>query len=231
MHSPSSPHHSPMWNSGSGSADFQQSPVLPMGNTFGMLPAPAMTLTPGGVAPEVIEALRAEAMAQAEQALAEKKKQCDKQVHLARVRIAELEQRVKRSEAEGDDMSAKLMMAELLKEEAEKARAEAESKLEQQSEGIDDSERVQELEEELATMRRERTETDKLKNMVVVLANELKKRMRAEGAAVEVDEEVDSSQALEWLRHELRQEGVNVDTMSFPTDSPYSPPGSDNDDE
>lgn len=229
-----SPRMAPMphFHSGSGSGEFQ-SPVLPMGAQFGALPAPMMALpsggVPGGVPPEVIESLRAEAMAQAQQELAEKKAQCDKQVHLARVRIAELEKRVRRSEAEGDDMSTRLMLAELQKAEAEQGKADAEAKLAGMTEQAEDSERVAELEGQLEEMQREKGEVEKLKKTVMVLANELKKRMKAEGADVDVDEDVDSSQVLEWLRHELRQEG-HGEPPSYPTDSPYSPPGSDNDD-
>merc|ERR1712139_182926 len=99
-------------HSSSGSGEFiAPSPVLPMDPHFGSLPPPAMPVVQG-VPEQVLDSLRAEAMAQAQQALGEQREKCNKQVHFARVRVAELEQRLQRAEADGDEMSARLTLVE-----------------------------------------------------------------------------------------------------------------------
>ena len=129
---------------------------------------------------ELIERLQAEATSRAEAALMERRAQCDKQVQLARVRVAELEERVRRAEADGDEMSARLTMVELEKAEAEKARDKAQARLAKGSSA--EGARLEELEAEVGRLTEENSQLGELKRIVVVLANELKKRLGQEGA-------------------------------------------------
>lgn len=148
---------------------------------------------------DVIESLRAEAMAEAEQALVTKQAECEKQAHLARVRVAELEQRLRRAEADGDEMSVKLTLAEVQKAEAERGREIAERQLARMSEGAFVSQRVLDLEAELGQLRSGQEEMDSLKKTVMVLAKELKKRMKAEGNTGSMDDKVAEPTGLDWL--------------------------------
>merc|ERR1719326_1044489 len=148
----------------SGSGEFLSSPVLPMPPQYGSMQPPMMAgVVQQGVPSEVIDSLRAEAMSQAEHVMAEQRAKSDKQVHLARVRIAELEQRVKRAEADGDEMSARLTLVEVQKAEADKAREAAEAKLADATEGACDTDRVRELETELGQLRSEKEQRDEVK--------------------------------------------------------------------
>merc|ERR1719326_2059811 len=173
----------------SGSGEFLSSPVLPMPPQYGSMQPPMMAgVVQQGVPSEVIDSLRAEAMSQAEHVMAEQRAKSDKQVHLARVRIAELEQRVKRAEADGDEMSARLTLVEVQKAEADKAREAAEAKLADATEGACDTDRVRELETELGQLRSENEEMEGLKKTVMTLANELKRRMKAESTTCEKEQ-------------------------------------------
>jgi len=166
-----------------------------------------------GIPSEVLESLRAEAMSQAQQELAEQRAQCDKQVHLARVRVAELEKRVERAEADGDEMSARLTMVEVQKAEVEKARETAEAKLARLAESTCESERMLALEEEVGQLRSEKEEMEGLKKTVMVLADELKRRMKADGEMSQSREKVKAGHGLEWI-HESRSSPEDTDYVT-----------------
>jgi len=122
---------------------------------------------------EVIESIRKEAAEQAQHQFSTLKQECDRQVQFARVRIAELEDNVRRADAEGDEMAAKLTELELEKAGAPSVaggfplgrcpRAEAE--------------RVHKLEFDLAASKKENAELEGMKKVVMTLSRELKKRM------------------------------------------------------
>lgn len=153
-------------------------------------------------------------MAQAERELEGRRAHCEKQVQLARVRVAELEERVRRAEADGDEMSARLTLVELQKAEAEAERDAAQEQL-------SSMERKGELEEELVRLREESAEMSALKHTVVVLAKELKRRMAEEGATAEEMNAVREATG-KWMTEEL----------SSPEDTDYvtdSRSGSDTD--
>lgn len=114
-------------------------------------------------------------MSHAEAALGNRKAHCEKQVQLARVRVAELEDRLRRAEQEGDEMSTRLTMVELEKGEAQKAKENAEAQL--HGGESEEDERVKELEVEVNRLKEENGEMADLKHTVMVLANELKRRM------------------------------------------------------
>jgi len=151
---------------------------------------------------ELLDSLRAEAMAQAEKQMEQLQKQCDRQTHLARVRVAELEKRVKEAEADGDQMNTRLTVVEVQKAEAEQARAAVETKLRKAFEGNADMMRVCELEEELQTLRAQREDTQSLKNTVMVLAAELKRRMKEDGEEPLLGGQIIPEKDLEWLKVE-----------------------------
>jgi len=177
----------------SGSGEFLMPPPLPQ---FGSLPPPVVVQ---GVAPEIVESIRADVFAQMEQAFNEKCEAYHKKLHLARVRTAELEKRAKRAEADGDDMSARLTLVEVQKAEAEKARDIAEGKLLRMGENTENN-RASELEAEVGLLRsNHQEELDSLKNTVMVLANELKRRMKEDGTSQTTGSELDP-QHLEPLR-------------------------------
>lgn len=108
--------------------------------------------------------------------MAEHRAECDARVRLARVRVAELEQRVKRAEAEGDAMTARMTLAELQKEEAECARDAAEMKLRALS-NDDPSQDVQvaSLKSELEKMQ---TSSAALKDAFQIAMNQTAEKMR-----------------------------------------------------
>lgn len=163
----------------SGSGEFILPSPMPQ---FGSLPPPVMVQ---GVAPEVVESIRADIIAQAEQVFSEKRAAYDKKLHLARVRVAELDKRTKQAEQEGDDMSTQLTLAEVQKAEAEKARDVAVEKLSRIAEGACNLDRVRDLEAEVAQLRIENQETESLKKTVMTLANELKRRMKEDGSSLQ----------------------------------------------
>lgn len=129
-------------SSGSGSGDFVGigSPVYPPTNQhlarshsmpmrlFGganQSPLPAMAVPPE-VAP-LIESVRVEA----EQQIAATRSECDAKIQLARVRVAELEERLRVAENEGDTITMQMTMMEVQKAEAERTRDSAVNKLEE----------------------------------------------------------------------------------------------------
>jgi len=154
--------------------------VVPQGPPMQPMVAPPMMQAPPMMAPpqvpqELLDRLRAEAMSHAEAALGNRKAHCEKQVQLARVRVAELEDRLRRAEQEGDEMSTRLTMVELEKGEAQKAKENAEAQL--HGGESEEDERVKELEVEVNRLKEENGEMADLKHTVMVLANELKRRM------------------------------------------------------
>lgn len=162
-----------------------------------------------GIPADVIEALRAEAKQQAEAQFSQQRAACDKHLHLARVRVAELEKRVRVAEAEGDAMSTKLTTVELEKAQALASKQEVQAKLEQVAKGTYEGERVHELEEELRVMKAEREDMDGLKRQVLILSKELKKRMKAEAEQKEQEQ----------LRKSRSEDPEETDTDYTVTDS------------
>jgi len=162
-----------------------------------------------GIPADVIEALRAEAKQQAEAQLSQQTAAFNKHLHLARVRVAELEKRVRVAEAEGDEMSTKLTTVELEKAQADRAREEVHAKLEQVAKGTYEGERVQELEEELRVLKEEKEDMDGLKRQVLILSKELKKRMKADAEQKEQEE----------LRKSRSEDPEEADTDYTVTDS------------
>jgi|ERR1712166_926845 len=180
----------------SGSGEFALPSPMPQ---FGSLPPPMVVQ---GVAPEVVESIRADIIAQAEEVFSEKRAVYDKKLHLARVRVAELEKRTKRAEQEGDDMSTKLTLVEVQKAEVEKARDIVEEKLSRIAEGACDLDRVRDLEAEVAQLRSENQETESLKKTVMTLANELKRRMKEDGTSLHLsllEEAADSPEDTDYV--------------------------------
>jgi len=208
-----SPHHfAPDSRYNSSSGEFPVPAQMPMSMPqpqFGSLPPPMMQVRPN-VPSEVLESLRAEAMAQAESVIAQRRAEYERQAHLARVRVVELEKRVKEAEADGDQMNTRLTVVEVQKAEAEQARAAAETKLQRVLTSNYEAQRVCEMEQELDTLRRESEDTQALKNTVMVLAAELKRRMKEDegspGTQIASDKE--------WLD----SEGTPSDT-DYVTDS------------
>lgn len=133
-------------SSGSGSAEFApiQSPLYPAMNHhshmmnqcmvpqqfhFATLPNQSQQ-PPMHIPPEVapfIDSVRIEAEQQVTAARAE----CDSKVQLARVRVAELEERLRISESEGDVITMQMTTMEVQKGEAERTRDSAVEKLEE----------------------------------------------------------------------------------------------------
>jgi len=163
------------------------------------------------MAPEVIESIRAEAFAHAEKAFAEQRAACDKKLHLARVRVAELEQRAKRAEAENDNISTQLTLVEVQKAEVEKARDVAEEKLSHAENGSTD--RVSELETEINHLRTDKEEMESMKKTVMILASELKRRMREDGTTLIIDNDPVKDLA------RLRAEAESPEDTDYVTDS------------
>jgi len=115
-------------------------------------------------------------MQQAEHHVQSISSKCKKQVHLARVRVAELEQRVQRTEGECDEMQMKLTVAEVQKAGAEEARSLAEARLVKAGSSMEEAKYVKDLEDEVSRLREEAKEVASLKKTCMVLASELKKR-------------------------------------------------------
>lgn len=171
-----------------------------------------------GVAPEVVESIRADMFAQMEQNFNEKCAGYHKKLHLARVRTAELEKRAKRAEADGDDMSARLTLVEVQKAEAEKARDIAEGKLALMGENTGNVSRASELEEEVGQLRTNQEEMDSLKNTVMVLANELKRRMKEDGTSLGTENELIPI-GLEPVRKQTLSRTESPEDTDYVTDS------------
>merc|ERR1712227_735938 len=104
----------------------QQQPFF----SFQSGPSPAAQGTSTEVAP-IIESVRAEAEQRIEHTVAAVRAECDAKVQLARVRVAELEERVRRAEIEGDSITAKMTLMEVHKAEAERTRDSAVERLEE----------------------------------------------------------------------------------------------------
>jgi len=155
--------------SSSGSGDFDSQGMV-------FVPPPLQLPPVQGVPQELVDSLRAEAMGHAEQHAQMVSKRCKKQVHLARVRVAELEARVSRSEADCDAMQMQLTVAQVQKAAADEARILAERRLEDAGGSVEEARRVASLEEEVARLREESTELAAMKRTCMVLASELKRR-------------------------------------------------------
>jgi len=196
-----SPHHIPMHmmrHSSSGSGEFSiPSPMIPIpaqhspdqgpvNYGYNMPPQQQHNAMQGQncVPPDVIEKIRQEAQNQAHSALEHEKAQCHRQVHLARVRIAELEERVQKSDAENDDMLTKLTILELENQAVKKESASKSIPTEPKASTTEDEvgalEKVRRLEAALEQHQDDQKELAGMKKIVMVLAGELKKRM-AEG--------------------------------------------------
>ena len=154
-----------------------------------------------GVPPEVIEAIRKEATDHAEHKLSAIKAECDRQVHLARVRIAELEESKRRADAEGDEMIAQLTALELAKAEVEARLAACPQADPPAMPAASEKSRVQELEAELAASKQANVELERMKKIVMTLSRELKKRMGGGSGEAEIRDVGEGSELdedLEW---------------------------------
>jgi len=141
------------------------------------------------VPPEVIESIKQEAQSKAHLALEHEKAQCHRQVHLARVRIAELEECVKRSDAENDDMLTKLTVLELENQAVKKDASVMKENASKSTTGDEPQEKIQNLEAELKKGNEAIKELDGMKKIVMVLAGELKRRMaEADGKDTDCEE-------------------------------------------
>lgn len=203
-----------MRRSSSGSGEFAlSSPMLPIQGqhspnhtpvNYGYPPQMHQMQGQPCVPPEVIQSIKQEAQSKAHSALEHEKAQCHRQVHLARVRIAELEECVKRSDAENDDMLTKLTVLEL-ENQAVKKDVSAMKNASKSTTGDEAQEKIKSLEAELEKGSDAIKELEGMKKIVMVLAGELKRRMaevdgkNTEGEETNRDDVAHVEEHLHWL--------------------------------
>jgi len=138
-------------------------------------PAPAIVIPPA-----MLEAIKAslatqaaqEAQTLAEQIIAQERAECDRKLQLARLRVAELEERTQKAEHMNDQTSMELTLTEIQKGEVEM--------------------KLKKAQEELAKNGDARREFEELKRTTIILSEELKRRMaedRGEGESGVANEE------------------------------------------